>query len=223
MSVNATARDFHGFTNEMSFARLVLSSAIIERMPNCTHDTLPARSAATPLVQHYLENIFVLYPFLNEIKIFSSLDAVYQDGGRYATPMDDWIIRLVLANAFASLSRRRGDTQYRNAVRHAAFALKRAELVVQPGSMQGIQAILLLAQYAMLDPHHFNSWYLIGAAARAMVNLGLHQDSHINPLARGPDVSLRRRVYHSVYALDRLVSTWKVLSVHQFSNITSDL
>lgn len=153
--------------------------------------------------------------------LFGSLNAVYQDGGRYATPMDDWTIRLVLANAFASLSRRRGDTQCQHAVRHAAFALKRADMVVQPGSVQGIQAILLLAQYAMMDPLHFNSWYLIGAAARAMVDLGLHQDHHTNAIARDPELNLRRRVYHSIYALDRWVSKWKNLFVSHLTNNTS--
>ena len=188
----------------MSFAQLVLSSAALEKLPKFAGDMLPPRYAATPIIQHYLENIYVLYPFLNEMKLFASLDAVYQDGGRYASPMDVWTVRLVLANAFASLSRRRGDTQYQNAVRHAAFAVERAETVVQPGSVRGIQAILLLAQYAMLDPLHFNSWYLIGAAARAMVDIGLHQDPHVAAQARNPEIHLRRRVYHSIYALDRL-------------------
>ena len=208
-SVNATARDFHGFTKEMSFARLVLSSATVERMPTFTNDMLPPRYAVTHLIQHYLENIFIWYPFLNEMKLFGSLDAVYQDGGRYATPMDQWTIRLVLAIALVSLSSRQGDTDYQNGVRHAALALKRAEMVVQPGSVQGIQSILLLAQYAMLDPLHFDSWYLIGAAARAMVDLGLHQDPQTNTLASDKELNLRRRVYHSIYTLDRSGSPYK--------------
>ena len=187
----------------MSFARLVLSSATLGRMPILANDMLPPRYAATSLIQHYLENIFVLYPFLNEIKLFGSLDAVYQDGGRYATSMDQWTIRLVLAIACSSLSRQRDDAEYQNGVRHAALALERAEMVVQPGSVQGIQAILLLAQYAMLDPGHFNSWYLIGAAARAMVDLGLHQDPQMDLGINDKELNLRRRVYHSTYTLDR--------------------
>ena len=187
----------------MSFARLVLSSASLETMPACTNDVLPPRYAVTPLVQHYLENIFVLYPFLDEMKLFGSLDALYQDGGRYASPMDHWTVRLVLAIAFMSLSGRQGDTDYQSGVRYAALALKRAEMVVQPGSVQGIQSILLLAQYAMLDSVHFNSWYLIGAAARAMVDLGLHQDPQNDTLTRDKELNLRRRVYHSIYTLDR--------------------
>lgn len=32
--------------------------------------------------------------------------------------------------------------------------------------------------YAMLDPHHFNSWYLIGTTSWVMVDLCLHHDPH---------------------------------------------
>ncbi len=193
----------------MSFARLVLSSASVQKMPVFTLEMLPPRYANTPLIQHYLENMFVLYPFLDESKLFGSLDAVYQDGGRYASPMDHWTIRLILAIATVSLSRQQGDTKYQNGVRHAALALERADMVVQPGSVQGIQAILLLAQYAMLDPLHFNSWYLVGAAARAMVDLGLHQDPQTNTQARDKELDLRTRVYHSIYALDRSGSLYE--------------
>ena len=178
-------------------------------MPVFTNDMLPPRYAVTPLIQHYLENIFVLYPFLNESKIFGSLDAIYKDKGRDASPVDHWTIRLVLAIATASLSRQQGDTNYQTGVRHAALALERADMVVQPGSVQGIQAILLLAQYAMLDSLHFNSWYLIGAAARAMIDLGLHQDSQANTEARDEELKIRSRVYHSTYALDRSGSLYE--------------
>ncbi|MCJ1428479.1 hypothetical protein MMC29_006389 [Sticta canariensis] len=206
LSVNATARDFHGFTKQMSFARLVLSTSSVEEMPKFRVNDFPQRYAITHLIQHYLENIYVLYPFLSETKLFASLDALYQDGGRYANSIDRWTVRLVIAIAFASLSRRRGDAQYRDAVYHTAVALEGVENVLQPGSIVGIQAILLLVVYAMLDPHHFNSWYLIGVASRAMVDLGLHQDSTSPRQVPGPEADLRRRVYHSVYTLDRTIS-----------------
>lgn len=188
----------------MSFARLVLSTSSVEDMPKFRVNDFLQRYAITHLIQHYLENVYVLYPFLSETKLFASLDALYQDGGRYANPIDRWTVRLVIAIAFASLSRRRGDTQYQDAVYHTAVAFEGVENVLQPGSVVGIQAILLLVVYAMLDPHHFNSWYLIGVASRAMVDLGLHQDSTSPRQVLGPEADLRRRVYHSVYTLDRL-------------------
>lgn len=188
----------------MSFARLVLSTSSVEEMPKFRVYEFPQQNEITHLIHHYLENVHVLYPFLSETKLFASLHALYQDGGRYAKSIDRWTVRLVIAIALASLSRRRGDAQYQDATYHAAVALEGVETVLQPGSIVGIQAILLLVLYAMLDPHHFNSWYLIGVASRAMVDLGLHQDSTSPRQLSGPEADLRRRVYHSVYTLDRL-------------------
>jgi len=68
-SVNATARDFRGFTREMSFARLVLSPSAIEEMPTYASNALPQRRGIVPLVQHYLDDFHVLYPFLSATKL----------------------------------------------------------------------------------------------------------------------------------------------------------
>jgi hypothetical protein len=65
--------------------------------------------------------------------------------------------------------------------------------------------MLLLVQYSMLDPAHFDSWTLIGAASRAMVDLGLNVDPSKSSNTPRWKLELRRRVYHCVYALDRYV------------------
>lgn len=187
----------------MSFARLVLSTSAVETMPKFKAAALLPQSAITSLVQHYVETIYVFYPFISETKIFSSLDALYHERGNFASSVDRWTVRFVLAIALASQSRQRGDQQYQKAVYHASLALECAETVLQPGSMAGVQSILLLVLYATLDPYHFNSWYLIGVASRAMVDLGLHQDLTTPKQVSSAEVDLRRRVFHSVYILDR--------------------
>ena len=202
-SLNATSRDFHGFTKDMSFARLVLATSSLEKMPNNANHHLPPRHAIMPFINHYLDNIYVLYPFFPETKLFASLDVLYQEGGRQADAIDHWHVRMVLAIALASLSRRRGDEQHRDAISHAATAFEWAEIVLQPGSLIGIQAILLLVLYSTLDPHHFSSWYLIEVASRVMVDLGLHQDPADMSFMRDSDIQMRHRIYQSVYTLDR--------------------
>lgn len=190
-------------SREMSFARQVLSTSAIEEMPTYASNALPQRRGIVPLVQHYLDDFHVLYPFLSATKLWGSIDAVSQEDGRYASAMDHWTTRSILAIALASLSRRRGDTQYQDAVRHATAALDHIETVVHPGSISGIQALVLLVLYSMLDPHHFSSWYLIGLASRAMVDIGLHQDPPRELRLKETELELRRRLYLSVYALDR--------------------
>ncbi|KAH7395326.1 fungal-specific transcription factor domain-containing protein [Phaeosphaeria sp. MPI-PUGE-AT-0046c] len=205
LAVNATARDFYGFTTEMSYARLIQSASTKEPLPQGLTKALPARFAANPLIQHYLNNIFTVLPVFEEASLYSSVDAIYQPGEN-ATSWDRWTVRMVLAIASLSQSESRGDTFYSDAVGHVNAALENAEDVLHPGYVTSIQALLLWTIYATMDPHHFDSWTLIGAASRAMVDLGIHQDPSKNVAISRAKLELRRRVYWCVYSLDRSTS-----------------
>jgi len=82
-------------------------------------------------------------------------------------------------------------------------ALENAEDVLHPGYVSSIQALILWTIYATMDPHHFDSWTLVGAASRAMVDLGIHQDPSKNVAMSRAKLEIRRRVYWCVYSLDR--------------------
>ena len=186
----------------MSYARLILSASSKEAMPTGLTKALPPRFAATPLIQHYVNNIYTLLPIFEEATLYACVDSVYHLDG-IGRPFDFWVVRMVLAIACLSQSEQRGDTLYSDAVGHANAALEHAEKVLHPGFITSIQALVLLVIYATMDPHHYDSWTLIGAASRAMVDLGIHHDpSRSMPLARSK-LEIRRRVYWCVYSLDR--------------------
>jgi hypothetical protein len=203
-AVNATARDFYGFNSAMSYARLIISASSKESLPAGLTKALPPKFAATPLIQHYVNNFFTLLPIFGEASLYRSFDALYQleDSG---TALDHWTVRMVLAIACLSQSEQRGDTSYSDAIGHVNAALEHAEEVLHPGNISSIQALLLLVEYAMMDPHHFDSWTLVGAASRLMVDLGIHQDPSRNTPISKSKLEVRRRVYWCVYALDRQV------------------
>lgn len=212
LSVNATSRDFHGITSKTTFANLLMSVATVGYPPPCVPNSLPARHEATPLLQHYFDNIFVQLPFFVETSFWTSVDAVYHSEGRFAKPFDHWILRMVLAIASASVSYQNNDKSHHRALALVSEALTYAEEVLRPGSITGIQAILLLAQYALIDPAHFRSWYLVGMAIRVAVDLGLHQDPPAEVLSNADRLDIRRRVFHCLYCLDRFVWTPRPLS-----------
>ncbi|KAK5716418.1 hypothetical protein LTR17_016391 [Elasticomyces elasticus] len=206
LSVNATARDFHGFTSAMSYARLILSACTKDPLPQGTTKALPARYAATALIQHYLNNIFVLLPVFDEATFYASVENVYSKHVDQADPLDHWMVHMVLAISNVSMSEQRGDHQYLEGIGHVCTAIGYAEDVLHPGAISSVQALVLLTEYAMLDPHHLDSWSLIGAASRAMLDLGLHQDPPKGSAMAKSKLELRRRVFHCVYALDRSTS-----------------
>ncbi|KAH0538654.1 hypothetical protein FGG08_004791 [Glutinoglossum americanum] len=203
MSVNATTRDFYGFTSMMSFSRLVLSASAGHSLLPSDTIQLPPRYAAMPLIRQYLSSVFAILPFFSETSIFASIDAIYQGNGSH---LDHWTVNMILAIASSLLSRRHGDAEYRKAEGYVAAALKRADKVLTPGSIPGIQAILFLVVYSMLDPAHFDSWYLIGIASRAAVDIGLHHDPPKQVLSNNAQLDRRRRVFYCVYTLDRSIS-----------------
>ena len=167
---------------------------------------MPPRITAQAHIQQFLSNIFVLYPIFDEASLFSVIDAVYQSRIREATPYDFWSVRMVLAIACASRSGERGDTEYLDAVGYVNAALQDAEFVLRPGSVAAVQSMLLLVLYSMLDPYHFDTWTILGATSRALVDLGLHQD-----VPKGTTMSrakhwTRKRAFWCLYALDRSTS-----------------
>ncbi|CBF75617.1 uncharacterized protein ANIA_03684 [Aspergillus nidulans FGSC A4] len=207
LSVSATSRDFQGITSNTSFANLILAVSSGEQIPRSSPRPLPSRSEITPLIQHYFETFYVQLPFFLETSFWASVDSVYQNGAHFAKPFDNWAVRMVLAMAYGSLSNSQLDVNHRNALSLVQEALQYTEDVLRPGTLAGIQAILFLAQYSLIDPVHFRTWYLVGMAARVLVDLGLHQDHHAEYVLSSEKQDLRRRVFHCVYSLDRATST----------------
>lgn len=159
------------------------------------------------LIQHYLDNVFSLFPLFPETALFSSLEAVYQTyEGHSASDFEYWLFYMVLAIGAMGQSRSSDDAYYKDGVSWIARALKYSDGVLAPGHPTQIQALILLVQYSMLDPAHFDSWQLIGFACRAVVDLGFHQDP---PREQQPDkahLDMRRKIYYCVYSLDRSVN-----------------
>ena len=187
----------------MSFSRLVLSTSAVNTMPHYYEPDLPPREIACGLIQKCLNEVFVMYPVFTDTATFGSFEAVYQPRGYASTPLHWWNTCMILAIAYISQSHTKDDVMYQKAVRLASTALESAESVIHPGSVAGLQALLLLVIYSMLDPSHFNCWYLVGVASRVMADLGLHQEPTEEQRMKEPQLMLRRRVFYCVYALDR--------------------
>ncbi|KAL9618725.1 MAG: hypothetical protein Q9160_006604 [Pyrenula sp. 1 TL-2023] len=203
LAINATSRDFHGFSDTMSFAKLMLFTCQKQPFPQYVDNLLPSRHATVPPFQYYFDNIFTLFPFFSETNFMSSVTAVYSDNGRFSRPLDHFVVRMVLAISAASRSRRIDDSSASDALRHASAAMSCIEDVVNPGSVAGVQAILFLAQYSLLDPFYLSCWDLIGVASRLMVDLGIHQEPAADMRLSKDQTQIRRRVFYSVFTLDR--------------------
>jgi hypothetical protein len=207
LTVNATSRDFHGFTSSMSFAKILLAMAVKRDFSTQAASKLPPRHTVMQSTIHYFDKLFVLLPFFSETEFMSSVSRVYQDAQvSAASALDFWYVRLVLAITHAALSRSHGDEHNQVATQHISAAMQLAERVMQPGSIAGVQALLLLVQYAQLDPERLDSWYLMGMASRLVVDLGLHCELPAEARISPEELNMRRRIFHCVYSLDRSIA-----------------
>ena len=187
----------------MTFARLILAATNNEAVPKSTPFQLPPRTVTMSLVQHYLDNVFALYPAFSETALFNALDAVYQDNGRPVTNFEHWLLYMTLAIGSTGQSRSNKDNFYTDGLVWVGRALRYADKVLMPGYVSQIQALVLLVQYSMLDPAHFDSWQLIGFTCRAVVDLGFHQDPPKEQQTDKKLLETRRKLFYCVYSLDR--------------------
>lgn len=207
-SVNATTRDFDGSITDMTFARLILAASQHEALPKPAGFQLPSRSSLLTLVRYYLDHIYSLLPAFDETTLFLAIDAIYRDDGQaedsqHATEFQYWLLYMVLAIGSVSQSRSSSDKYYEEGVAWVARALQFADKVLVPGYISQIQAMILLTQYSMLDPAHFDSWQLIGFTCRAVVDLGFHQEPPKEAQPERKVLDLRRQIWWVTYALDR--------------------
>ncbi|KAF5711375.1 positive regulator of purine utilization [Fusarium mundagurra] len=206
LSVNATTRDFEPISTNMTFARLVLAATTNDALPESDQARLPPRQTAHVLVQHYMDNVYSLFPCFSETSLLTALDDIYQEDTRTIKDSDYWMVYMVLAIGSTAQSKRSQDTHYLTGIEYASRAMNHADGALTPGYVTQIQSLLLLTQYAMLDPAHFDSWHLIGFTARAIVDLGFHQDPPLSSVSDKASLDMRRKIFYCVYALDRAIS-----------------
>jgi hypothetical protein len=192
----------------MTFARLVLAASVNDPLPEFDDSVdfvLPPRQTANTIIQHYVANIYPLFPAFPDTTLWSLLNDIYLDTPRPLRSTEAWLFWMVLAVGSMAQSQSKHDEFYQNGIRFASHALAYADRALMPGYNTQIQSLFLLTQYAMLDPTHFDSWTLIGFTCRAVIDLGFHQDGPKGPSIDKPTQEYRRNLFYCVYSLDRYV------------------
>ncbi|KAK8123606.1 hypothetical protein PG999_003524 [Apiospora kogelbergensis] len=91
------------------------------------------------------------------------------------------------------------ESYYMSALQHI-FAARESR------TTQNIEAMALLVLYHLRSPSSFGIWYMIGLAMRTSIDLGLHMRRNEDKLADGGEIQMRRRLFWSVYALERIIA-----------------
>ena len=189
----------------MTFARLVLAATNTESLPDATEFELPPRHVALGLVRCYIVNIYALFPCFSETALHSILDDVYRQDERVIKHSDYFSFFLILGIGSTAQSQGSYDEFYGNGLKFVSKAMEYADRALAPGFVTQIQSLLLLTQYSLLNPTHFDSWHLIGFTTRAINDLGLHQDPPVKSVPDKNVLDMRRKMFWCAYSLDRYV------------------
>ncbi|KAJ3539420.1 hypothetical protein NM208_g5502 [Fusarium decemcellulare] len=158
--------------------------------------SLPARDTAQSLAKAYFQLTSMNLPLLHEPTFQLQLDLVY---------------RMPRAAHLSALVESQSDAKSRMAIflspgglchRYHETALSALTMTTD---VEGVQALLLIAQYSYHHPTFGATWRTVGAAMRLAVELGLHQDGPEGLDALTLDV--RRRNFWVAYSMDRNLCT----------------
>jgi Fungal specific transcription factor domain len=168
--------------------------------------TLPLRTIADSLFAVYWDNVHPLYPFLDR----QETEADYQNVwlGRELIS-DEALFHCVLNSIFAISTQLNYSTKNgkRELVADTFFQrAKRCLDMWDTGSLQSIQAFLLLGQFLQSTNEPQDCWTCLGLAARTAQSLGFHlpETSESIPALRTRE--LVRRVWHGCILMDRIAA-----------------
>ncbi|KAE8144658.1 positive regulator of purine utilization [Aspergillus avenaceus] len=224
----------------------------------------PDRELAERLAGLYFEHANPQIPILHRTDFMELLDRTYSVDEKGRSPRSLYMLNIVFAIGAGIIfeDKSSGDDKGNGRERSPSSSSKRPRLSshqYQPeeyhasaiihlesfvgtssstgdgsGALEELQAVLLLASFALLRPVAPGLWYIVGVAMRLAVDLGLHYEdgtgidspggdslghphvkvvdsgrAHIDTRERGRREwvrDLRRRLWWCVYSFDRLVS-----------------
>ncbi|PNP51973.1 hypothetical protein THARTR1_07182 [Trichoderma harzianum] len=214
--------------------------------PTIQPATFPNRDVAMRLVTLYFEHANPQIPILHRGEFMRMFERAYASEGRGLSARELYMLNMVFAigcgvivgepvKAEAPGGPRLQFQQTRNQSRpeeyHASAIVHLEEcLSSSGGGLEVLQAVLLLANFALLRPVPPGLWYITGVAVRLAVDLGLHHEDGTDIEANGQDApdhsesrdanggnsdrgrrlwirDMRRRLWWCTYSFDRLVST----------------
>ncbi|AEO66862.1 uncharacterized protein THITE_2045084 [Thermothielavioides terrestris NRRL 8126] len=203
--------------------------------------TFPDRALGLRLASLYFEHANPQIPILHKGEFMDMFERAYADEGQVRGPRELYVLNMVFAIGagvivgdskgapppLAGADHPSSGSKHCQPEEYHASAIVHLEACLgSAGGLKDLQAVLLLANFALLRPVPPGLWYIIGVAVRLAVDLGLHyEDGKEFETSLGSDApapqkeaaarekgareyvrDLRRRLWWCTYSLDRLVS-----------------
>lgn len=168
------------------------------------------RHVADFLFDNYVARVATQYPIHYTPDLTAMHKAAFhqtdEDGNPtvVATPYDIFTLHLIMAISLSTAAR--SKLARANAIASGLFEQAMQQIShVLSNDLRGLQALVLVTQYAFLNPGVANFWLLTGFISQACIDLGLHrelpEEAPISHLER----DLRRRVFWCAWEMETAV------------------
>lgn len=210
--------------------------------PNIQPAPIPRKAVASKLISLYFEHANPQIPILHRVDFLRMFERAYESGTDSLSARELYMLNMVFAigsgvivgepvkpsfNSNDKTLAQMKDVSTPEEYHASAIVHLEACLSQSGGYLEVLQAILLLANFALLRPVPPGLWYITGVAVRLAVDLGLHHEEggdldivHPTGDPQLPDDGaaqgrgrrlwirdMRRRLFWCTYSFDRLVST----------------
>ncbi|WWD18636.1 hypothetical protein CI109_103089 [Kwoniella shandongensis] len=168
---------------------------------------LPPQPAVERLVAAFVDFVGVTGPIIHIPSLGKQLMKMRE--GTDVEESDVFVVMMVLALSTMASSRFVDPPNELRACSEAfhAEAMKHLDAVFEEQSYIGLQAILLLVWYSLLNPDKGSIWFLVGLATRTCVDLGYHNEHNVQvEQLDALELDMRRRLFWCTYKMDRLLS-----------------
>lgn len=168
---------------------------------------LPPRKTADYLLEIYWNYVHAFYPFLHKPSFMQMYKCLWSGEESASGPR----FYCILNTVFALGCQLNGLIAPESREACSVVFFNRAKILLQfdifeEGSLELVQALLLMSQYLQSTNSPSRCWIVVGLAIRIAQGLGLHQDEIIITMPSQRDREMARRVWHGCIFMDRHVS-----------------
>lgn len=232
-----------GNSNSANGATMRDSFFGLHTKPTIHPSPFPDKEVGTALVNLYFEHANPQIPILHKVEFMKMFEQAYDPVNPVRGPRELYMLNMVFAIGGGIIMGAMAKTETQNSQakpgegkmssrqaqpeEYHASAIVHLEACLNNsgGGLEELQAVLLLANFALLRPVPPGLWYIVGVAVRLAVDLGLHYedgkdvDSGLKEVSGATSETqlrergrrefvrdLRRRLWWSTYSFDRLVS-----------------
>lgn len=170
---------------------------------------LPSRELADSLLDAYFNRVHRLYPFVHEPTFRAQYERLWthpRPPAKHLRPEMFGILNIIFANGcefYKAIPRDQVlSTASEYVARAKSLVIPRA---VQAGSLEQVQALLMMCHYLQGTLELNECWNLVGLMIRTAIAIGLHQNPPRHNIST-IDRELRKRVWWGCIVIDRTLS-----------------